>query len=146
MHVHGQKNRSIVTQCPWRDGRGGGGGGGSQAPSLPLILEQTQWVQSENFFIHRCSKDVPTNTKFVWNNNNDNSSHHWEEKPIWCLAGPPPPTVGHQRVKMSAFRSFNFVHFSNQLKLTQKNVNPLNFTRNEECVHPFWFHLNVDVV
>ena len=57
-------------------GMEGGGVGGSQAPSLPLILEQTQWVQSENFFIDRCSKDVPTNTKFVWNNNNDNSSHH----------------------------------------------------------------------
>ena len=54
---------------------------------------------------------------------------------VWL--DPPPPTVGHQRVKMSAFRSFNFVHFSNQLKLTQKNVNPLNFTRNEQCVHPF---------
>ena len=23
MHVNGQKNRSIVTQCPWRDGKGG---------------------------------------------------------------------------------------------------------------------------
>ena len=42
------------------------GGGGSQAPSLSLILEQTRLVQSENFFIDRCSKDVPTNTNFVW--------------------------------------------------------------------------------
>ena len=31
----------------------------------------------------------------------------------------------------------SFVHFSNQLKLTQKNVNPLNFTRNKRCVHSF---------
>ena len=38
-------------------------GGGSQAPSLSPILEQTRLVQSENFFIDRCSKDVPTNTK-----------------------------------------------------------------------------------
>ena len=57
-------------------GMDGGGGGESQAPSLSLILEQTLYVQYENFFIDRCSKDVPTNTKFVWNNNNNNSSHH----------------------------------------------------------------------
>ena len=54
------------------DAHGGMEGGGAQAPSLSLILEQTRWVQSENFFIDRCSKDVPTNTKFVWNNNNNN--------------------------------------------------------------------------
>ena len=54
----------------------GRGGGGSQAPSLSLILEQTRLVQSENFFIDRCSKDVPTNKKFVWNNNNNNNSSH----------------------------------------------------------------------
>ena len=53
-----------------------GGGGGSQAPSLSLILEQSRWVQSENFFIDRCSKDVPTNKKFVCNNNNNNNSSH----------------------------------------------------------------------
>ena len=62
------------------------------------------------------------------------------------LDPPPPPThththtVGHQRVKISsAFRSFNFVHFSNQLKLTPKNVNPLNFTRNKGAFIHFDF-------
>ena len=36
-------------------------------------------------FTNRCPKDVPTNTKLVWNN----SSPHREEKPIWCAGGPP---------------------------------------------------------
>ena len=60
---------------------------------------------------------------------------------------PPPPLLAIRELKfVSSFRSSNFVHFSNQLKLTQKNVNPLNFTRNKRCVHSFWFHLNVEVV
>ena len=150
MHVHGQKNRSIVTQCPWRDGVGG------RVPStFPFSNFRANTVGPIWKFFHwQCSKDVPTNKKFVWNNNNNNSSHHWEEKPIWCWAGPPHPTVGHQRVKICQLldlstlfiSAINFVHFSNQLKLTQKNVNPLNFTRNKWCIHSFSFHLNVEVV
>ena len=75
------------------------------------------------FFTDSSPKDVPTNTKLVWNN----SSPHREEKPIWCGGGP--PSVGHQRVKicqLSDLVNFDFVHFSNQLKFTQKNVHLLN--------------------
>ena len=84
---------------------------------------------------------MPTNTELVWNN----GSPHWEEKPIWGGGGP--PSVGHQRVKICQLSDLvNFVHFSNQLKFTQKNVNLLNFTRNKQCVNSFWFHFNFEVV
>ena len=51
------------------------------------------------------------------------------------------PVIGHQRVKICQLSDLiNFVHFSNQFKLTKKNCKPtklLTFTRNKWCVHSF---------
>ena len=125
MHLLGKKNRSTVTQCPWR-----GEGDPNTFPSSKHGRSNLKI-----FSIDRCPEDVPTNTKLVWNN----SSPHREEKPISC--GGRPPSVGHQRVKICQLSDLvNFVHFSNQLKFTQKKCQPaklLNFTRNKRCVHSF---------
>ena len=81
MHLHGQKNRSIFTQCPWR--------GPSTFP-LFKFTAKTVGPILKKILIDRCPEDVPTNIKLVWNN----SFPHLEEKLLgwgWTIPPPPPP-------------------------------------------------------